>query len=110
MFDEEISPQEEVEGFGVRHIDSVGNASGCHTHVSLTAPTGVHHIAIPHALAAVGMIFLRTQQRNIFLATIDMVAPISITPTYSRPPTCKSDYPRRKLFLRNLGLKSMPAA
>ena len=33
------------------------------------------------------MVFFRLPQGKIFLATIDMVAPVSNTPRYSRPPT-----------------------
>ena len=33
------------------------------------------------------MVFFRLPQGNIFLATIDMVAPVSNTPSYLRPPS-----------------------
>ena len=33
------------------------------------------------------MVFFRLPQGNVFLATIDMVAPVSNTPRYSCPPT-----------------------
>ena len=33
------------------------------------------------------MVFLRLPQGKLFLATIDMVAPVSNTPRYSRPPS-----------------------
>ena len=39
-------------------------------------------------MAAVGMMFFRSQQGKIFLATIDIVARVSSTPSYS-------DLPRR---------------
>ena len=38
-------------------------------------------------IAAVVMVFFRLPQGNVFLATIDMVAPVSNTPRYSRPPS-----------------------
>ena len=38
-------------------------------------------------IAAVVMVFFRLPQGKIFLATIDIVAPVSSTPRYSRPPS-----------------------
>ena len=37
-------------------------------------------------MAAVGKMFFRSPQGNVLLATIDIVAPVSKTPRYSRPP------------------------
>ena len=37
-------------------------------------------------MAAVGKMFFRSPQGKMFLATIDMVAPVSNTPRYLRPP------------------------
>ena len=41
----------------------------------------------PIPIAAVVMVFFRLPQGKIFLTTIDMVAPVSNTPRYSRPPS-----------------------
>ena len=41
----------------------------------------------PIRIAAVVMVFFRLPQGKIFLATIDIVAPVSPTPRYSRPPS-----------------------
>ena len=38
-------------------------------------------------IAAVVMVFFRLPQGKIFLATINIVAPVSSTPRYSRPPS-----------------------
>ena len=38
-------------------------------------------------IAAVFMVFFRLPQGKIFLATIDIVAPVSSTPRHSRPPS-----------------------
>ena len=37
-------------------------------------------------MVAVGMMFCRAPRGNIFLATMDMVAPVSITTRYPYPP------------------------
>ena len=57
-----------------------------HRHVNLTVPTTVHHMCIRMGTAAVGMVFFGSPRGNIFLATINIVAPLSSTPRYSCPP------------------------
>ena len=45
-----------------------------------TCPSPIH-------IAAVVMVFFRLPEGKLFLGTIDMVAPVSNTPRYSRPPS-----------------------
>ena len=47
-------------------------------------------------IAAVVMVFFRLQQGKIFLATIDIVAPVSNTPRDSRPPS--NTYPKHQVL------------
>ena len=45
---EEVSPQYEVEGLSVHHIEPMGDSSGAHWYLHFTVSAAVHHMSIPH--------------------------------------------------------------
>ena len=67
VLDEEVGPQYKVEGFGVHHVEPMGNASRSHRHFDLTVPTTVHHMPFPHADGCRGRDVLQVPTRQSFL-------------------------------------------
>ena len=65
---------------GVLGTASIGTSTSQSPQLCTTCPS-------PIRIAAVVMVFFRLPQGKVFLATIDMVAPVSNTPRYSRPPS-----------------------
>ena len=65
---------------GVRTGFTIGTSTSQSPQLCTTCPS-------PIRIAAVGMVFVRLPQGKFFLATIDMVAPVSSTPRYSHPPS-----------------------
>ena len=84
---EEVSPQYKVEGFSVHHIEPMGDLREPIGTSTSQSPQLCTTRPSPIRIAAVVMVFFRLPQGKIFFATIDMVAPVSNTPRYSRPPS-----------------------
>ena len=73
-----MSTQDEVEGVRIPCVEPVSNTLRLHRHVKLTVSTWPSTIC----MAAVGMVFWSTLQGQTYLATIDMVSPVSSTFRY----------------------------